>query len=187
MEDEQIISLYWDRNSDAIRKSEEKYGAYCYTVAKRIVENHEDSEECVSDTWLHAWYAMPPERPDYLRMFFAAITRNLSLDRIRARMAQRRGGGETVLALEELTECVCGSPQTEDAVIAAELEQSIRRFLDTLPVLPRGIFLRRYFFMESIAEIAQRYEMRPNSVTVSLHRSRKALRQHLRQEGFFDE
>ena len=187
MEDAQIIALYWQRSGEAIRASEEKYGAYCFTVADRIVENHEDAEECVSDTWLRAWNAMPPERPDYLRMFFAAITRNLSLDRLKARLSAKRGGGQTALALEELTECVSGSPQVEDSVIAAELSSSVNRFLSTLSENARGIFLRRYFFLESASEIAERYAMRPNAVSVSLHRTRQALRDHLRREGFFDE
>ena len=132
MDDTQIIALYWQRSSDAIRASEEAYGAYCFTVANRIVENREDAEECVSDTWLRAWYAMPPEKPNYLRMFFAAITRNLSLDRVRASLTAKRGGGQAVLALEELSECVSGSPEVEDAIIAAELSASVNRFLNTL-------------------------------------------------------
>lgn len=93
MEDTQIIALYWQRSSDAIRASEEAYGAYCFTVANRIVDNREDAEECVSDTWLRAWYALPPEKPNYLRMFFAAITRNLSLDRVRASLTAKRAAG----------------------------------------------------------------------------------------------
>ena len=187
MEDTQIIALYWQRSSDAIRASEEAYGAYCFTVANRIVDNREDAEECVSDTWLRAWYAMPPEKPNYLRMFFAAITRNLSLDRMRATLTAKRGGGQAVLALEELSECVSGSPEVEDAIIAAELSASVNRFLNTLSEPARNVFLRRYFFLESAAEIAERYAMKPGAVAVSLHRTRAALREHLRREGFFDE
>ena len=137
MEDTQIIALYWQRSSDAIRASEEAYGAYCFTVANRIVENREDAEECVSDTWLRAWYAMPPEKKT-------------------ASLTAKRGGGQAALALEELSECVSGSPEVEDAIIAAELSASVNRFLNTLSEPARNVFLRRYFFLESAAEIAER-------------------------------
>ena len=101
MEDAQIIALYWSRDGEAIRQTDEKYGAYCFTIAQRIVQSHEDSEECVNDTWLRAWNAMPPERPDYLKLFLAAITRNLSLDRLKERKTAKRGGGAAALALDE--------------------------------------------------------------------------------------
>lgn len=187
MEDTQIIDLYWARSEDAIRVSDEKYGAYCFTVASNIVESREDAEECVNDTWLRAWNAMPPERPSRLRMFFAAITRNLSLDRIRERLACKRGGGAVLLALEELSECVSGSPEVEDTVIASALAASVNRFLDTLREPSRGIFLRRYFFFESVDEIAHARGVKPGTISVSLHRTKKALREHLKKEGFFDE
>lgn len=187
MEDTQIIELYWARSDDAIRASDEKYGAYCFTVASRVVESREDAEECVNDTWLRAWNAMPPERPGHLRMFFAAITRNLSLDRIRERLTRKRGGGTVSLALEELSECVSGSPEVEDAVIASELAASVDRFLSTVREPSRSIFLRRYFFFESIEEIARARGMKPGTVSVSLHRTKKSLREHLKKEGFFDE
>lgn len=187
MEDAQIIALYWSRDGEAIRQTDEKYGAYCFTIAQRIVENQEDSEECVNDTWLRAWNAMPPERPEYLKLFLAAITRNLSLDRLKERKTAKRGGGTAALALDELSECVSGSPEVEDAVIAKELSESVGRFLDTLPPETRKLFLRRYFFLESAEEIARRFAMRPGTVTVTLHRVRKKLREHLKREGFFDE
>lgn len=187
MEDAQIIALYWSRDGEAIRQTDEKYGAYCFTIAQRIVQSHEDSEECVNDTWLRAWNAMPPERPDYLKLFLAAITRNLSLDRLKERKTAKRVGGAAALALDELSECVSGSPEVEDAVIAKELSESVGRFLDTLPPETRKLFLRRYFFLESAEEIAQMYAMRPGTVTVALHRTRKKLREHLKREGFFDE
>ena len=99
MEDSQIIELYWKKNTDAISKTADKYGAYCYAIAENILHNHEDSEECVNDTWLHAWNAMPPQKPNVLRLFLAKITRNLSLDRFNVRNAEKRGGGEITLVL----------------------------------------------------------------------------------------
>ena len=115
MEDSQIIELYWKKNTDAISKTADKYGAYCYAIAKNILHNHEDSEECVNDTWLHAWNAMPPQKPNVLRLFLAKITRNLSLDRFNVRNAEKRGGGEITLVLDELVECFNGGADTETA------------------------------------------------------------------------
>lgn len=187
MEDTQILHLYWMRSTDAISESDKKYGNYCFTVSRRIVDTHEDAEECVNDTWLRAWNAIPPERPTHLRLFFAAITRNLSLDKVKANLSAKRGGKTLTVALEELYECTSGSPEVEDAAIAEELAQSVGRFLEKQKEPGRSLFLRRYFFMESIEEIAQRSGMKNGTVSVSLHRIRKALREHLKKEGFFDE
>ncbi len=184
MEDAQIIDLYWQRDGAAIEKTDEKYGGYCYTVANRILCSHEDSEECVSDTWLRAWNAMPPQRPQLLKMFLAAITRNLSLDRVKANQAAKRGGGALEVALDELGECADGRESVESAVLAAELGECINAFLGTLAARERVIFLRRYFFCETAEEIAQRCGMNAGGVNVVLHRTRKKLREHLQREGF---
>ena len=108
MEDSQIIELYWQKNADAISETSNKYGSYCFTIADHILHSLEDSEECVNDTWLHAWNAMPPQRPNILRMFLAKITRSLSVNRFRARSAEKRGGGEIILVLDELADCLAG-------------------------------------------------------------------------------
>lgn len=187
MEDQQIIALYWQRCADAIAQSKEKYGAYCFTIAENILQNQQDSEECVNDTWLHAWNAMPPHRPNALRMFFAKITRSISFDLWRRRSAQKRGGGQLPLVLEELSQCIASEDTLEDTLIAQELEQSIRSFLRTLPEREGDVFLRRYFFTESIKEIAACYGMTCNHVSVLLSRVRNQLRQYLIKEGFFDE
>lgn len=184
MEDAQIIELYWQRDDTAIEKTDEKYGAYCYTVANRILNSHEDSEECVSDTWLRAWNAMPPQRPQLLKMFLAAITRNLSFDRVKAAQSQKRGGGALEVALDELGECVDGRCSVEAAVEGQALGACINAFLGTLAVRERVIFLRRYFFVESSGEIAQRCGMSAGSVNVSLHRTRAKLREYLQKEGY---
>lgn len=184
MEDAQIIELYWQRDDTAIEKTDEKYGGYCYTVANRILSSHEDAEECVNDTWLRAWNAMPPQRPQLLKMFLAAITRNLSFDRVKAAQTTKRGGGALEIALDELGECVGGSDDAESSAIAQALGESINEFLSTLAARERVIFLRRYFFVESPAEIAQRCGISAGNVNVSLHRTRKKLREHLEKEGF---
>ena len=106
MEDSAIIDLYWAREERALSETDTKYGGYCRSIAHNILKNREDSEECVSDTWLHAWNAMPPQRPSILSSFLGRITRNLSFDRCRRQNAEKRGGGSLPLALDELSECV---------------------------------------------------------------------------------
>lgn len=183
MEDSKIIDLYFERNEAAITETDQKYGAYCRSIAWNILQNHEDSEECVSDTWLRAWNAMPPQRPNVLRQFLAKITRNLSFDRFRAGSAQKRGSGEMPLALEELKECV-GSGDPATYAERKLLEQLIGQFLQALSPRDRGIFLRRYFYAESHREIAQRYDMKEANVRLCLSRTRQKLREYLRKEDF---
>lgn len=184
MEDSQIVELFWKREQTAIEESEKKYGKYCFSVAKNILEDQEDSEECVNDTWMQAWKSMPPHRPEVLRMFFAKITRALSWNRYRAEHAQKRGGGQVALVLEELEECVAGGGSPEEAVLAKELGELIREFVLGLPEKDRYVFARRYFFTESIAEIADDYGMTENHVTVTLSRARKKLREALTGRGY---
>lgn len=184
MEDHQIIELYWQRNADAISATAEKYGAYCFTVAESILHSAEDSEECVNDTWLHAWNAIPPQKPGVLRLFLARITRNLSFDRFRARNAEKRGGGGIAAVLEELGECLGGGADAEAAFEAEELRRCIRRFVRALPERDGNVLVRRYFFAESVPEIARRYGLSENHVTVILSRTRKKLKAHLLKEGY---
>lgn len=183
MEDAKIIDLYFGRDETAIEETDRKYGTYCRGVAWNILQSAEDSEECVNDTWLRAWNAMPPQRPGVLRQFLAKITRNLSLDRFRASHAQKRGSGEVPLALEELKECVgAGDPATD-----AErklLEALIGQFLQRLSPRDRNVFLRRYFYMESHKDIAARYGMKEANVRLCLSRTRQKLRDYLRKEDF---
>ena len=186
MEDQQIIELYWARSEQAIRESETKYGAFCLSIARNILSQEQDAEECVNDTWLRAWNAMPPQRPSVLRMFFAKITRNLSFDRVRSRTAQKRGGGELPLVLEELSQCIVRESPLEDALLAQELDRSVRAFLRTLPDRECDVFLRRYFFTEPLADIAAGYGLSRNHVSVLLRRTRTKLRDHLQKEGFLD-
>ena len=186
MEDRQIIELYWQRKEAAISESDKKYGNYCFTLSDNILKNHEDAEECVNDTWLRAWNSMPPQRPERLRMFFAKITRNLSFDRYDANTAQKRGGSETTLVLEELSECLASDSDVEAEALDDALGECIRSFVSSLSVRDGNIFVRRYFFTEPVREIAQRYGMSPNHVMVVLSRTRKRLRALLEQEGYID-
>ncbi len=184
MEDSQIIELYWQRNGDAISETADKYGAYCFAIAENILHNTEDSEECVNDTWLHAWNAIPPQRPKALRLFLAKITRNLSFDRFHAQTAEKRGGGEINLVLDELGECLGGGADAETAYEAKELRRSIQRFVRALPEREGNVLVRRYFFAEPVAEIAKRYGLTENNVMVILSRTRRKLKAHLLKEGY---
>ncbi len=184
MEDHQIIELYWQKNENAISETAGKYGAYCFTVAQNILHSAEDAEECVNDTWLHAWNAIPPQRPSVLRIFLAKITRNLSINRFHAESAEKRGGGEIVLVLDELAECIAGGVDAEAAYESKELEQCIQCFVRALPKRERNMFVRRYFFTEPAAAIAAHYGLTENNVQVILSRTRKKLRLVLKKEGY---
>ena len=183
MEDSRIIELYWQRSSEAVTASAEKYGGYCWTIAQNLLSDPRDAEECVNDTWLGAWNAMPPHRPQFLRVFFGKLTRSAACSRWRANAAQKRGNGELPLVLEELQECIPAAPSSEDQIENRELARSINRFLHALPERDCSIFLRRYWFGERISAIAERYALKENTVKSSLYRSRCKLKQYLEQEG----
>lgn len=183
MEDQAIVDLYWAREEQALEESDRKYGGLCRSVAYHILSSREDSEECVNDTWLRAWHAMPPHRPGVLSAFFSRITRNLSLDRYKASRADKRGGGQMTLALEELDQCVPGKQSVEDAIAMDELTEILDRFLRTLPERDCCIFLRRYWYVDSVHDIAKAYQMPEGSVKSTLHRLRQKLKVVLEQEG----
>ena len=187
MEDSRIVELYWQKNADAIKETDSKYGAYCFAIADNILHNKEDAEECVNDTWLNAWNAMPPQKPTKLQMFLAKITRNLSFNRYRARSTEKRGSGEITLILDELAECLAGESDVVSEYEAKELVQCIQLFVRALPERDANVFVRRYFFTEPVATIASRYGLTESNVTVILHRTRKKLKAHLIKEGFFHE
>ncbi len=183
MRDAEILDLYWARDERAIAETQSAYGSYCYSIAWHILYDREDSDECVNDTWFRAWNAIPPGRPGRFSLFLGAITRNLSLDRWKERRAMKRGGGEMTMALDELAECVPDTHNTEETVVAAELEGLVNAFLHTLPEKDCNVFLRRYWYVEEYGEIAKRYGMNLNTVKTSLFRTRNKLREYLEKEG----
>lgn len=187
MEDQRIIALFWERDADAIAQTSKKYGRYCFSIANNILHSDQDAEECVNDTWLHAWNAIPPQKPTRLQMFLAKITRNLAFDRFSARTAGKRGGGEMQLVLDELAECLADETDVASEYEYRELCRSVRQFTDALPRRDRNVFLRRYFFTDSVAQIAARYGLTENHVSVILSRTRKKLKLHLQKEGLVDE
>ena len=184
MDDAQIIELYWSRDARAIAETECKYGAYCLTVARNILSSPEDAEECVNSTWLQAWNTMPPHRLGRLRLFLARITRNLSFNRYNELHAAKRGCGELSLVLDELAECADGKADVAGEYEARELGVCIRQFVSALPEREAGIFIRRYFFTEPIADIARQFQMSAKNVAVTLSRTRNKLKDHLRKEGY---
>ena len=180
----QKLNLFFARDELALAETERKYGGYCYSVANQILNNKEDSEETVSDTWLRAWESIPPQRPSFLKLFLAKITRNLAFTRWRKAAAAKRGGGEMELVLEELAECVPGAEQVDDQLNGRELAREIRRFLDTLKKRDQDIFLQRYFFADEVGAIADRYDMKRTNVNVILSRTRTKLKAFLMKEGY---
>ncbi len=184
MEDADIIALYWERKESAIAETAHKYGSYCRTIADNILHSPEDAEECVNDTWMRAWNAIPPARPARLRLFLAKITRNLAFDRYKHRMAEKRGGGEFSAVLEELAECTADTADVESELKSRALRNAIAAFTEALPQRERRIFIGRYFYAKSVAQIAEELELRENHVSVLLTRIRRKLRTHLEEEGF---
>lgn len=184
MEDKEIIDLYLAREERAIQETDGKYGKYCFSIANNILESPEDSQECVSDTYLAAWNNIPPRLPAVLATFLGKITRNISLNRWRNRSAYKRGGGQVTLALEELEECLTTGESAEDKVMKKELLRSLNRFLGGLPDTERNIFVCRYWYLDSTEDIASRFGFSKSKVTSMLHRTRGKLRRHLEKEGF---
>ena len=183
MDDNEIIGLYWRRDESAITASADKYGGYCRAISYNILHDAGDAEECVNDTWLRAWNAMPPQRPGILSAFFGKLTRNLSLDRWRYNRAAKRGGPQVETALEELGECLPAPGRPEDRLEERETADLISRFLREQPQLDRVLFLRRYWYLDSVAALAERFSMNENTVKSRLHRTRLRLKEVLLREG----
>ena len=183
MEDTKIIDLFWARQETAIVETDRKYGNYCRSIAMHILSNQEDTEECVNDTWMKAWECMPPQRPDILSAFLGKITRNLSISRYRMTHAKKRGSGEMDLLLNELEECLPSAQSVEQEVESRETAQAINRFLYGIERESRNIFIRRYFYADSVKEIAERFEISESKVKSQLFRMRNRLKEHLEKEG----
>ena len=187
MEDNQIVALFWQRDERALDAAATSHGVYCRAIAEHMLGSREDAEECWSDALLRAWNAIPPERPAHLRAYLAKLTRRLAIDRLRASGAEKRGGGELPLVLEELAECLPGDAgDAEDAAFTKALGEAVSRFLWTLPARERAIFVRRCFSAEPNRDIALDLGMRANAVAVSLRRTRGKLRAWLEKEGYIE-
>lgn len=183
MEDSNIVELYWLRSEHAITETASKYGKYCYAIAYNILANKEDAEESVNDTYFGAWNSMPPHRPFILSTFLGKITRRISLKKWRDKSRYKRGGGEVALALNELEECIPANTTLEDEIIMIELARMLIQFVTTLPDTDRAVFICRYWYLDSIAQISRGFGFSNSKVKSMLHRTRTHLLSYLRQEG----
>ena len=184
MDDERIIDLYWQRKEAAIAETKAKYGRRCYAIAYNILHDRSDAEECENDTYMDAWNSMPPHKPTALAAFLGAITRRISLDKWRRKSAQKRGG-EFVLSLNELEECIPDGKSIDDRITTANLAEVLNAFLYTLPETECNVFLRRYWHFDSIGTICARYGFGQSKVKMMLLRTREKLLTYLEKEGIF--
>lgn len=181
MEDYMIVDLYWARSENAIRQTELKYGRMLTSISASLVPTREDAEECVSDTYMVAWDSMPDERPTYLGAFLSKIVRRISISKYRSMRAEKRGGHD--ILIDELSECIPSQSDVEREYDNEHLSDVLNRFLLSLDEEKRIIFVRRYFYSESISQIANRYGMTEGKVKTVLFRSRNALKKVLTEEG----
>ncbi len=184
MEDNCIVDLYWQRNESAISETATKYGKYLYSISYQILLNAEDAEECVNDTYNDAWQSIPPHRPSVLSTFLGKITRRISIDLWRKYNAEKRGGGVMVLSLNELEECVSGKGDVETEIERLELQKKLNDFLLALPRVDRQVFMCRYWYMNSISDIAKQFAYSESKVKSMLYRTRNKLRAMLEKEGY---
>lgn len=183
MDDAKIVELYWSRSEQAVAETESKYGKYCRTISNNILADISDAEECVNDTYLKAWNSMPTHRPSRLAPYLGKLTRWLSLNRLRDKDCLKRGNGELPLALDELAETLDSGFDTEKELEIKELNREIRRLLYDLKKEERDVFLGRYWYMASIAEIAEKSGYTESKVKTMLHRTRRKLLKQLQEEG----
>lgn len=183
MDDRQIVDLYLERSENAITESAKKYGRYCHYIAYHILQSDEDSKECVNDAYLNAWNSIPPHRPTVLKTFLGKITRNLSLNKYKQLTANKRGEGQIPLVIDELHECLPAADNTEGIIDDVVLTDVFNRFLASLSIVQRKIFIRRYWYLSSVKEISTDYSMEESTVKMSLLRSRNKLRHLLEKEG----
>ncbi len=184
MEDSRIVELYWDRSERAISETSNKYGKYCYTIAYHILSDAGDADESVNDTYLGAWNAMPPHRPSVLSAFLGKITRRISINRWSEKRAEKRGGGQVPLALDELSEVIASPDTPEQALDVRELAAAVNRFLASLPEPERDLFVCRYWFLTPVAELSHKFEFSLSKTKSMLFRTRQKLKAHLEKEGF---
>lgn len=177
MQDSEIITLYWNRDEDAIAQTEKKYGGYCYTVAMRVLGSEEDAKECLNDSYLSLWNSIPPKKPESLLSYLAATVRNRAIDLLRH--LKSRGRSEYVLSLDEIAEV----GQVDGELDVAELGAMLSRFLETEKDADRRLFVSRYYLFMPVADIARKYGLKVGTVKSTLHRMRARLKEYLEREG----
>lgn len=184
MEDSDILNLLKIRDPDAITQLSKKYGPYCYQIAKNILNTEQDVEECLNDTYLNVWNAVPPAEPDNLSAYIGTITRNLAFNRCRRDNALKRGNGNIPLLLSELSEVVSGSPTPEQVLEQKAFDEAINSFLAGLPKWKRYVFVRRYWYADSVSDIAKSIQRTYGYTSMTLTRLRRKLHAYLTERGF---
>ncbi|MBR3666144.1 MAG: sigma-70 family RNA polymerase sigma factor [Ruminococcus sp.] len=184
MQDKEIVELYWNRDEKAIAETTVKYGKYCKSIAMNIVCENEDAEECVNDTYLQTWNSIPPHRPGLLSAFLGKIVRNLAFNKYKSIHSAKRGGYEVTLILDELCEIISDNESVEDHALRQEMIKDINSFIRTLPEEKQYMFIRRYWYSDSIMDIAKQCGRTENSISVELSRIRNKLRVYLIERGY---
>lgn len=184
VQDKEIVRLFLERNEKAVSAASEKYRAYCMKIAVNILNSQEDAEYCLNEVFLKAWELIPPHEPEMLSAFLGKITRNCAVNMYKHDTAQKRGGGEAALVYEELSEIVSGSSNVERDAENRELIAEINRFLKKQSAMKRSIFLCRYWYCDSVHDIAAEFMITENNVSTILNRTRKKLREYLQKRGF---
>jgi RNA polymerase sigma-70 factor (ECF subfamily) len=183
MDDESILKLYEERSELAIEETSKKYHQYCSYISYHILNDFEDSKECVNDTFLCAWNSIPPNRPKQLSTYLGKITRNLSINRLKHNQTKKRGGGQVPIILSELSECIIGTSSVEETMDSKLLADTLNNFLYQLPDTKRKIFVMRYWYCLDIKEIALQLDASESKIKSTLHRLRKELKINLVKEG----
>ena len=186
MDDREIVALYFKRSETAITETDKKYGKYCHYIAKNILNNNEDAEEVVNDTYLKTWNTVPPREPIPLKPYVGMISRQLSLNEVNKRQMKKRKK-RVIEAIDELSECIPAEVNSIDLVDDIALQETLSEFLTSISSVPQKMFVRRYWYMATIDEIAKSFDVPKNTVKVTLLRVRESLRQWLIEEGFFTE
>ena len=184
MRDDEIVTLYWQRDERAIKETKNEYGRYLFKIANNILADFEDSRESVNDTYLAAWNSIPPQRPSVLSTYLGKLTRRISIDLFRKKNREKRRASEYALSLNELEECIPGGSMPEDEVEVKLLAKSINDFLRMQPVEARNLFVGRYYFLDSLKDVARYCGMSESKAKSILFRTRCSLKTHLEQEGF---
>ena len=181
--DEDIIELYWRRSERAISETDTKYGKYLFTIAYNIVHDRLDSEECLNDTYIGTWNSIPPHRPNVFQVFLSRITRNIAIDKYRTNTADKRINSELTVSLEELNDCVCIDPSIEEQMLVSEISQVLNDFLASLSEREKFIFVCRYYYSDSVINIAKMLQVTERTVFRNLAKSREKLREELIKAG----
>jgi len=181
--DIEIINLFWERSESAISETAQQYGSYCFAIAMNILRNKEDSDECVNDTYMNVWNSIPPQRPALFSAFIGRIARNLSLNMYKARKTQKRSIDETALLLSELDDCIPANRTVEDEIDVKLLEEAVEGFLSESRLEDRLLFMRRYWYADSISDISKRFLISESKVKTKLFRTRNNLKYYLEKKG----